>query len=344
MPEVATAGAAARSSPARGSSRRGRRHAADLDAAIAASQMARRGRTHWCRAPVPAEPPRRGAGAGAACSTRPPPPARRYGPATDWRTGSQRLVRELSRIQRGRQFGHFEGVIDKVPHEAGDGGICHRVGDGVEAGQEASVGHGGMRAVEEPELAAFEGRDVVDEVDADLGQWRELIEGSDDPGAVAFGDDGGRSRSPSSRDVSSTSCSVGAGTMRSTTELGKQTSPAIHSARDGSIRSATSTTHERRTLPLSSRLSSEAKTGAPNPARRRRASASAMSAGAEVGASEGAGSSSHLVALLRDGERHQSASLAPPSPRARRPVRSPWKPARRPPAARRPRRVPGRRQ
>ncbi len=72
------------------------------------------------------------------------------------------------------------------------------------------------------------------------------------------------------------------------------------------MRSAASRTRVRRTVPLSRRLSSGAKTGGSNPSRRHWASASAMSPGVVAGASDGSGVSREaLVALLGDGQRHQ---------------------------------------
>ena len=94
--------------------------------------------------------------------------------------------------------------------------------------------------------------------------------------------------------------------MRSTTEFGNATSLAIHSANDGSNRRAASTTRARRMRPFSCRLSREAKTGGASPLRRRWANASAMSDGADGGASEGSRLLwRDLVALLRDGQRHE---------------------------------------
>ena len=49
--------------------------------------------------------------------------------------------------------------------------IGHGAGDGVVAGQQAGVRRGGMRAVEEPELAPLVGGHVIDEPDADVAQW-----------------------------------------------------------------------------------------------------------------------------------------------------------------------------
>ena len=66
-------------------------------------------------------------------------------------------------------------------------GIRHRARDGCVARQHAAVGHGRMRAVQEPELAAFERGDVIDQLDADVGQVIQPVHRPDDPRAMLLG-------------------------------------------------------------------------------------------------------------------------------------------------------------
>ena len=171
---------------------------------------------------------------------------------------------------------------------------------------------------------------------ADVGQRGQPVHRPDDPGAVSL-----RARrrpgraSPSRSAMSSRSRSVGAGTIRSTTELGKQnlarrsTPPG-----EGSMRSAASRTRARSTLPLSRRLSSDAKTGGASPARRRRARARAIEGGrGRAGAPRPAGPRCSFVALLGDGQRHELGGRRRHRvERSGRP-RSPRRPAHRSPAA-----------
>ena len=102
----------------------------------------------------------------------------------------QRLVGECRGLQRWRQRGHLERLFDELPYEASDDGICHGRCDGGAPGQQAAVRRGGVRSVEEPELAAFEGINVVDQLHADLAEVIQPADRPHDPGTVAFRGDG----------------------------------------------------------------------------------------------------------------------------------------------------------
>ena len=99
------------------------------------------------------------------------------------------VVGERRRLQGVRELGHLERVVHEAAHEVGDDGIGHGAGDRVVAREEAGVGNRRVWAVEEPQLASLERCNVGDEFRADLSQRCQRIDGSDDPGAVAFGAD-----------------------------------------------------------------------------------------------------------------------------------------------------------
>ena len=107
-------------------------------------------------------------------------------------------------------------------------------GDRGASDQEAAVGQGGVRPVEEPELALFEGSDVLDQLRTDLRDiWRRGLVGLHDPRTVALG--GHRAEV----DQAEPSCHVGdvlVGRRRHHPVdhgVGERTCSAIHSGRTG---------------------------------------------------------------------------------------------------------------
>ncbi len=98
---------------------------------------------------------------------------------------------KAARVQGVGERRRLERVGHAFPHEPRDGGIGHGGGDGRMPSQEAAVGDGRVRAVEEPQLAPFERADILHELHADVGEKRQAILRTEDPRAMAFGADGG---------------------------------------------------------------------------------------------------------------------------------------------------------
>ena len=85
--------------------------------------------------------------------------------------------------QRGRHLRMHE-MRDEMRERL----VLHAVGDGLAAREIAEIGHGGMRAVEQPELHQLEGRDVGDEGRVPLrAALRKAV--LDHPVVVDLGDD-----------------------------------------------------------------------------------------------------------------------------------------------------------
>ena len=329
--------AAARSRAASGSARAGRRTPGTSTPPAAASQIAAtRANLRGAERLQPGGPRPRGAVAGAACSIRRPRPARRCGRAPDWRIAATRRRRTPpAAVQPGTAATSSVSSTMSRAKRAMTGSATAARNRGVTR-QQAAVGHGGMRAVQEPELATLERGDVVHQLHADFGQVTPV---RPPPARSTIG--AARSRRPPRRPgrVPRRSpprpSSVGAGTMRSTTELGKRTSRAIHAANAPSTRSASSRTRARRTAPLSSRLSSDGEDRRPpvrpaavGPAPGRSARAP-TTAGRRPTAPVGAA----VVPVLGDGQRHELRWTERSGRPSRRPVRSSSTPARRPPGA-----------
>ena len=250
----------------------------------------RRRRTPRCRAPVFCGRRRREAVAGATCR---PVRSDLCARVAERRVGEppQCLVGEFRRLQPGGERGHLECVVHEAPHEPGDDGISHGSRDGVVTGQQTAVGRGRMGAVEKPELATLERGHVLDELHADVGQRSQPVHRPDDPGAVSLrarlrpgrSTPIGRRRPPGR--ARSEPAPSGRPPSWGREHCGRSTEPVR-----GRCRSAASRTRARSMLPLSRRLSSDAKTGGAKPAWRRWARDKATRAGADVGRSEAGGS------------------------------------------------------
>ena len=245
-------------------------------------------RTSWWGASVPGAPRRPEAGAGAVCSNRRPRPARTCGRGPGWRTGAgpRRRMRPLLAWQGTGPPRGSSSTRRRTNRR--DRRVSHGVGDGVVAEQQPAVGRGRVRAVEEPELAPLEGGDVVDELgrrhrpgEPIRRQIRMIHERCRSVVTAARSIRPSRRRCPLGR---ARSARAPSGRRPS---WGTEPRPRSTARGDGSMRSAISRTRVRRTLPLSRRLSSEAKTGGSNPSRRHWASASAMSPGVVDRASDG---------------------------------------------------------
>ena len=88
---------------------------ADLDAADGGDPEGHDGReSRVVETPGPAGRRQRGGSVAAACSTRPPPPACRCGPRVGLANRRSASVRERGGVERGRERGHLERVVDHL--------------------------------------------------------------------------------------------------------------------------------------------------------------------------------------------------------------------------------------
>ena len=265
-------------------------------------------RTSWFRAPLACGRPRSIRIVAAAFGTRRLRPSRTCGRGSGSRSAPRLLSAKSFGCKPHGQVDHFEDVVDEPSNEHRHDRVTGRLGNRGAAGQDPAVGQGGVRSVEQPEFPLLEGDDVLDDVDADLGEWKQgrLLPSSPTSDAARSSRRRGR-RGRAAALICSMSRSVVAGTIRSTTELGNRTVSSIHPGSEGLRRSAISVTRARRRTPLPMTLSREAITGGIRPESRHTGQRPRHH-------SEGRGRVlrtfqillGEVVSLFRDGQRHEA--------------------------------------